>query len=224
MGICEHSIGRLLVSHLTGSNCIIWPTIATDETPLRFPSVQWALTAAAYRPKFVQPQVSLMKLRHVYSVPDLATAAAALSAARQAGAEDDEISLIARSDIEIHSIPDARIDVTNDMVPAAIKGVAGGAATGLLAGLVAMVFPPLGVTIAGAALAGLAGAAVGGWSSALIGTTVENPVRREFEKEIEAGQILVVVDTPEERVAAVKAAIASSGGRAMPFESASALS
>lgn len=164
-----------------------------------------------------------MKLRHVYSVPDLATAAAAISAARQAGADDDEISLIARSDIEIESIPDARIDITNDMVPAAMKGMAGGAATGLLAGLVAMAFPPLGVTIAGAALVGVAAAAVGGWSSALIGTTVENPVRRAFEKEIESGQILVVVDTPEERIAAVTAAITASGGRAMPFESVSAL-
>lgn len=165
-----------------------------------------------------------MKTRHVYSVPDLAGAAAALSAARQAGAQDDEISLIARSDIEIQSIPDARIDVSNDMVPAAVKGMAGGAATGLLAGLVAMAFPPLGVTIAGAALAGVAGAAVGGWSSALIGTTVENPVRRQFEKEIEAGQILVVVDTAEEQVAAVSSAIAAAGGRVMPFEAASAMS
>lgn len=165
-----------------------------------------------------------MKTRHVYSVSDLATAAAALSAARQAGVEDDEISLIARSDIEIQSIPDARIDVTNDMVPAAMKGVAGGAATGLLVGLAAMVFPPLGITIAGAALAGIAGGAVGGWSSALIGATVENPVRREFEKEIEAGQILVVVDTPEERADAVSDAIVGAGGRVMPFESASAMS
>lgn len=165
-----------------------------------------------------------MKTRHVYSVGDLATAAAALSAARQAGAEDDDISLIARSDIEIQSIPDARIDVTNDMVPAAMKGVAGGAATGVLAGLVAMAFPPLGVTIAGAALAGLAGGAVGGWSSALIGTTVENPVRREFEKEIEAGQILVVVDMPDERLSAVTDAIIGVGGRRMAFQSTSALS
>ena len=165
-----------------------------------------------------------MKLRHVYSVPDLASAATALSAARQAGADDDELSLIARSDIEIQSIPDARIDISNDMIPAAMKGVAGGAATGLLAGLVAMAFPPLGVTIAGAALAGVAGAAIGGWSSALIGTTVENPVRRTFEKEIEAGQILVVVDTAEEHTEAVSAAIVASGGRAMPFESLSALS
>lgn len=165
-----------------------------------------------------------MKTRHVYSFSNLGAAAAALSAARQAGAEDDDISLIARSDIEIESIPDARIDVTNDMVPAAMKGVAGGAATGLLAGLVAMAFPPLGITIAGAALAGVAGGAVGGWSAALIGTTVENPVRRAFEKEIEAGQILVVVDTEEERVGAVSDAIVGAGGRVMPFEAASAMS
>lgn len=165
-----------------------------------------------------------MKLRHVFSVPDLATAARALAAARQAGAADDEISLIARSDIEIQSIPDARIDISSDMIPAAMKGMAGGAATGVVAGLAAMAFPPLGITIAGAALAGLAGAAVGGWSSALIGSTVENPVRRRFEEEIEAGQILVVIDSPEERMAPIRDAIEGAGGRAMPFEAVSALS
>lgn len=165
-----------------------------------------------------------MKMRHVFSVADLATAAKALSAARQAGALDDEISLIARSDIEIQSIPDARIDVSSDMVPAAMKGMAGGAATGFIAGLAAMAFPPLGITIAGAALAGMAGAAVGGWSSALIGSSVENPVRRRFEDEIQAGQILVVIDSPEERIAPITAAIEGIGGRAMPFEAVSALS
>lgn len=165
-----------------------------------------------------------MKMRHVFSVPDLATAADALSAARQAGARDEELSLIARSDIEIHSIPDARIDVSNDMVPAAVKGMAGGAATGMLAGLAAMAFPPLGITVAGAAVAGLVGAAVGGWSSALIGSTVENPVRRQFEDEIEAGRILVVVDSPEQQLGPIHDAIIGIGGQHLPFEAVSALS
>lgn len=165
-----------------------------------------------------------MKVRHVYSVPDLATAASALAAARRAGADDEEVSLIARSDIEVQSIPDARIDVTNDMVPAAMKGMAGGAATGLLLGIAAMVIPPLGITIAGAALASVAGAAVGGWSSALMGSSIESPVRRQFEEQIAAGQILVVVDTDEENVRPVTSAIVDAGGVPMPFESLSALS
>lgn len=165
-----------------------------------------------------------MKMRHVFSVSDLAMAASALSAARQAGAADDKLSLIARSDIEIQSIPDARIDISNDMVPAAMKGMAGGAATGVLAGLAAMAFPPLGITVAGAAAVGLLGAAVGGWTSALIGSTVESPVRRRFEEDIQAGKILVVVDSPEQQIGPISDAIIGIGGQPLPFEAVSALS
>src|SRR5215213_964805 len=81
---------------------------------------------------------SAMKLRHVYSAPDLATATRALQAARSAGIDNDDLSLIARSDIELDAIPDERKDVKTDTLPAAARGALGGGAAGLLAGLVAI--------------------------------------------------------------------------------------
>lgn len=164
-----------------------------------------------------------MKTRHVFSTPNLATAGEALRAARGAGLTDDNLSLIARSDIELDSIPDRHKDAATDFMPAALRGVATGGAAGLVAGLVAMAFPPLGVTLAGAALLTVGGAAVGTWVSALVGSTVEDPVRRKFEDEIAAGRILIVLDAEEAQLPAAEAALLRAGARPLPYEGTTAL-
>ena len=90
-----------------------------------------------------------MKTRHVFSTPDLDTAQAAMAAARHAGIDDEDILLVARSDIELDSIPNDRQEADSDFVPAALRGAGYGGAAGLLAGLVAVVVTPIGLTLAG---------------------------------------------------------------------------
>ncbi|KGM53659.1 hypothetical protein N800_07065 [Lysobacter daejeonensis GH1-9] len=159
-----------------------------------------------------------MKTRHVFSTPDIASAQAAMDAARDGGVEDHNLLLVARSDIELSTIPNDRKEADTDMMPAAVRGAGYGGATGLLVGLVAFAIPPLGVTLAGAAAAGLAGAMVGCWASALAGASLPDPIRRRFEGEIEAGRILVVVDGSQELLAKVEPAITSTGATLLPFE------
>lgn len=164
-----------------------------------------------------------MKTRQVFSTPDLAVAKAAMSAARMAGVDDDDISLIARADIEMQDIPSDRIDVSNDMVPAALRGAAMGGGLGLVGGLVAIAIPPVGITLAGAGLMAVVGATVGTWSAALMGTTVENPVRRKFEDEIKAGRILVVIDDDNARFEHVRECVRHAGATPLEFHNASIL-
>lgn len=164
-----------------------------------------------------------MKTRHVFSVPDLATAQLAIRAAREAGLTNDNLSLIARSDIELESIPDRHKEASTDFLPAAMRGAATGGAAGLVAGLAAIAFPPLGVTLAGAALLTAGGAAVGTWVSALVGSTVEDPVRRRFEDEIQAGRILVVLDAEDPQLPAAEAAIRAAGATPLDYEATTAL-
>lgn len=165
-----------------------------------------------------------MKSRHVFIVPDLAAASNAISAARVAGLPDDGLSLIARSDIELDAIPDYRKDAATDFMPAALRGAATGGGAGLLAGLVAIAFPPLGVTFAGAAMLGLGGTLVGTWVSALVGSSVPDPIRRKFEDEIQAGKILLVVDAEDnERLPGIESAILATGATLLPYETPSAL-
>ncbi|WP_115554770.1 hypothetical protein [Xanthomonas arboricola] len=163
-----------------------------------------------------------MKLRRVYSTPDLESAQRVLQSARSAGIDNEALSLIARSDIELHDVADERKDAKTDFVPAAARGAATGGAAGLVAGLVAVAVPPIGLTLAGVGVMALAGALVGSWSSALIGATVPDPVRRQFEDEIEAGRILVVIDADEQALQGAEPSIVAAGAKPLPYEAASA--
>ena len=165
-----------------------------------------------------------MKLRHVFSTPDLPTAQRALEAARDGGVLDDDILLVARSDIEIESIPDERKEADTDLMPAAARGAGYGAGAGLLAGLVAVAIPPLGVTMAGAAAATVAGAVVGCWASAWIGSALPDPIRRKFHDQIDAGNILVVVDADKDLLTRVEPRVVAAGATTLPYETSKTMS
>lgn len=164
-----------------------------------------------------------MNTRHVFSVNDLAAAQAAVHAAREAGLPDDQLALVARSDIELEDLPDHHKEADTDFIPAALRGAAAGGGTGLLVGLAAVAFPPLGVTLAGAALMTAGGAAIGTWVAALVGSTIEDPLRRKFEQEIEAGRILLVIDADNNLMPVLDAALSRSGAQHLPYDAPSAL-
>ena len=165
-----------------------------------------------------------MKHRRVFSTESIIQAQQAVAIARQAGVPDEDISLVARSDIEMQLVPDKRHDVNMDIAPAAVRGAIGGGSMGLLAGLLAMVIPPLGIAVAGAALFTVTGALVGSWSGALVGSAIPSEVRRVFEEEIEAGRVLVVIDVIQENIGNLEAAVLSTGAKELPYDSLTALS
>ncbi|MCD9026650.1 hypothetical protein LDO26_00280 [Luteimonas sp. BDR2-5] len=165
-----------------------------------------------------------MKTRKVYSVDSLAGAQRAVQAARDAGIGDDDLSLIARADIELERIPEQQKDASTDFKHAAMRGAGYGGATGLLAGVVAAVVPPLGITLAGVALTTLAGAAVGTWASSMVGASLPDPIRRKFEDEIESGRILIVVDAEGDTLDRVENALQHSGAVHLPYDEPSAMS
>jgi len=163
-----------------------------------------------------------MKTRLVYSAPNLAVARASMDAARHAGIADEDVLLVARSDIELDDIPDRRKEADTDFMPAAARGAALGGALGAVGGLIAVV-TPLGVTLLGAAAIAAAGAVVGGWASSLVGAGLPDPIRQKFEGEIEAGRILVIIDAEGDALARARAEIPAAGAIALPFEGTSAL-
>ena len=165
-----------------------------------------------------------MKVRRVYSTSSLPAAQTAIRDVRDAGIDDDDISLIARSDIELERVPEHQKEAPTDFKHAALRGAGLGGATGLLAGLAAVAFPPLGLTIAGVALTTLGGAAVGTWASALVGASLPDPIRRRFEEEIEAGRILIVIDGEGEAPERAEAALSAAGAVHLPYDEPSALS
>jgi hypothetical protein len=165
-----------------------------------------------------------MKRRHVFSTSDVTAAEAAVRALRTAGVSDEDISLIARDDIQLEEIPDHRQEPKEDFGRGGMKGVLTGGGSGLLAGLVAITVAPIGLTLAGVAAMTLAGAAVGGWTGMLTGTAEPDTVRRTFEDEIAAGHVLVVVDGGKDTLAAADAALEPLAARQLPFDSPTAMS
>lgn len=64
---------------------------------------------------------------------------------------------------------------------------------------------------------------VGSLSSALLGATVPDPVRQQFDEEIQAGRVLVVLDAEQPVLDAAGDALAALGLRRLPYEAPTAL-
>jgi len=164
-----------------------------------------------------------MKTRCVFSTSDLTAARAAMAAARAAGIDDDDISLVAREDIELEKIPDHLMLGRNDFYPAAVRGGICGGGTGLLLGLIAVAVPPLGVTLAGAAAMAIAGTAFGTCIGEMVGFEVPDVISRKFKDEIAAGRILVVIDASKDKLDVAEPAVARTGATLLPFHAHTAL-
>lgn len=114
----------------------------------------------------------------------------------------EHIHLLARAGTPLEELPEAGVMQKTDLVPALERGLAVGGSVGALAGLAALVFPPAGVVVAGGAVlfGALGGAGFGAWVSAMIGVGIPNSRLERFEKAIEDGMLLMMVDVPKQRV------------------------
>lgn len=123
--------------------------------------------------------------------------------------EERHIHILAREGVALGDLPEASLLQKSDFVPAVERGLAVGGATGALAGIAAMTFPPAGLVLGGGAVLGiaLAGAGVGAWVSGMIGSDAPNTQLKEFESAIEKGELLMMVDVPKARVDEIDALI-----------------
>ena len=119
------------------------------------------------------------------------------------------IHVIARGDIALDELPQAELAQRSDVLPALQRGVAAGAVTGALAGLVAMAFPPAGLTIAGGAVVALtlAGGGFGAWMATMVGVDLPNTRLERYESAVADGQLLMMVDVPLQHVEQIEALV-----------------
>jgi hypothetical protein len=100
------------------------------------------------------------------------------------------------------ALPDAGLAQRSDLIPAIEKGVAAGGLTGLLAGALAVIFPPAGLVLGGGAVLGLTafGAGFGAWMASMVGVDLPSSRLKKFESAIQAGELLMMVDVPHQRI------------------------
>lgn len=140
--------------------------------------------------------------RLYFLIPDLGSTHKVVDELLLARIDEHHIHIVAKQGTPMGDLPEATVAQKTDLIPALERGLAVGGATGVLAGLAAVTFPPAGLVLGGGAILGiaLAGAGVGSWVSGMIGISIENSQIRAFEKAIEEGQLLMMVDVPKTRV------------------------
>ena len=138
-------------------------------------------------------------------VPDANAARRLTDELRQAGLDEHHIHLVAKDHhlLEREHLPEAGLWQRSEFVPAFEKGLAAGGVTGLLAGIAAVTFPPAGLILGGGAVLGttLFGAGLGAWLAGTLGISQGDDRIRQLEQSVEQGQLLMLIDVPEDRSA-----------------------
>jgi hypothetical protein len=149
-------------------------------------------------------------LRRIYFlVPTVTAAKAIVDELLLARIEERHLHVVAREGTPLEDLPAAKLAQSTDLVPALQRGVAAGGLAGLLAGALAVTFPPAGLVLGGGALLGLTavGAGFGAWMSSMVGVGLPNSRIEQYQQAIEAGQLLLMVDVHRERVEEVEALV-----------------
>jgi len=143
-------------------------------------------------------------MRRIYFlVPDIETTHKIVDELRSEGIKDRHMHILAKRDTPLEDLPEATEFEKTDFIPAVERGAALGATTGLLAGLIGLRFA--GFAIAGGPVLGVLffGATIGAMMSGLAGLQVGNSKVKQYEKAIEKGELLLMLDIPKEQIDAI---------------------
>jgi len=141
-----------------------------------------------------------MRRRLYCLVPDTQSARAIVDELLLARIDDRHIHVLARDDIPLSDLPQATLFQRSDLFHGIEVGLVVGGLTGAAAGAVAA-FALADSLHGGVILAcAMAGALVGAWASGIISTDVRSTRLKQFEPALDRGELLLMVDTPKERV------------------------
>ena len=140
--------------------------------------------------------------RLYFLLPDVDTTRKIVDEMLLAHVPYEHMHVLARAGTYLEELPEAGVAQKTDLVPALERGIAVGGTAGVVAGLLALAFPPAGVVVAGGAIlfGALGGAGFGAWVSAMIGVSLPNTRLARFEQAIENGMILMMIDVAKDRV------------------------
>ncbi len=135
-------------------------------------------------------------------LPDADCASGLVAELKGEGIPERHMHVIASTAISLEGLPEASMLQKSEFTYGIEMGLGVGGVAGLLAGVLAVTFPPAGLVLGGAAILGgaLAGAGVGALISALVAQDIPNHKLKAFEQGITEGKILLLLDVPKERI------------------------
>jgi uncharacterized membrane protein YeaQ/YmgE (transglycosylase-associated protein family) len=146
-----------------------------------------------------------MRRRLYFLLPDVKTTKQVFRELLLARIEERHVHVLARDGTLLGDLPEATLLQKSDAIHGIELGLIIGGATGMLAGTIAVLFPPSGLIMGlGVILAtGILGALMGVWVSGMIAVDVPNTKLRAFMGAVEKGKVLMIVDIPKDQVAEV---------------------
>ena len=144
----------------------------------------------------------LMRRRLYFVLPDVDCARQMLNDLLLARIECRHIHFLSRRDSLPDDLPQANVLQKTDIVHGAQMGIVIGGVVGAVAGGLLVFFPPEGATLALMTVLAVAlgGAAFGAWASSMVASSVPNSRLKAFERDMESGKVLMMVDVPMRRV------------------------
>jgi uncharacterized membrane protein YeaQ/YmgE (transglycosylase-associated protein family) len=158
-----------------------------------------------------------MRLRMYVTLPDVPSARTLANDLLLARIEDKHMHFLARRGTDLGELHEASYLHKTDTVHGAFVGLVIGGLMGVLVGLMLINFPPQGVSLQFVAvlIAAIIGAVLGTWVASMVGLQVPNSRLKGFDKEIQEGKILLMLDVPAGRYQEVHDIIARTHPEAM---------
>jgi peptidase M48-like protein len=159
-----------------------------------------------------------MRRRLYFVLPDVESAQRTADDLLLARVEDRHMRFLARRGTELEPLHEAGYLDKTDMVHGAAVGLGLGAIIGALAGAMVVAYPPEGThpQMVAVLIGMLIGAPLGGWMASMAGAAVPNSRLKQFQADIEAGRVLMMVDVPFRRAAEITEMVVSRHPEAVP--------
>jgi hypothetical protein len=159
-----------------------------------------------------------MRRRLYFVLPDVDSAKRTADDLLLARVEDRHMRFLAQRGTELEPLHEAGYLDKTDMVHGAAVGLALGAVIGALAGALVVAYPPEGTSpqLVAVLIGMLLGAPLGAWMASMAGAAVPNSRLKQFEADLEAGRVLMMVDVPFRRVAEISELVVSRHPEAVP--------
>ena len=143
-----------------------------------------------------------MKRRLYFLLPDLGSAIQTANDLLLARVEDRHMHFLAQRGTSLGKLREANYLQKSDAVHGAELGFVVGGVGGFLIGIYIYLTPPEGVALqlVTVLVGTMIGALFGAWAASLVAMSVPNSRLKPFEKEIDAGKILLMVDVPPSRI------------------------
>ena len=151
-----------------------------------------------------------MRKRIYWLLPNVASARRTMDDLLLARIEDRHMHFLARRGTDLGELHEASYLQKSDTVHGALTGLVIGGVAGVVAGTLLVNFPPgrLTLDLVAVLIAAVVGAGFGTWVASMVGLQVPNSRLKGFEKELEEGHVLLMLDVPSGRYDELRTVIA----------------